>query len=746
MLHAMDTLQRAKAWSRDGRRRGIAWWRRRPRWLRRALWTVVLAWGGYLVLGNLLLNTLLHPLANRRPDAFQAQWGLAHTLFPGHVSARQVRLQGQVRDLAWDVQADQVTGRIALLPLLRRELRVPSVVAGNVGGGVRHVDRARPAPAPRAGGWTLLFERIASDSVREGHYDGLVLEGNGTAAFGFSKQLRGGPMQVLDSTVHFDRARVRSGTNTLLDGATLDGAFSIARHTHAEASGLRTLLLTDGELSLDAEGASLRGYVDPDGQFRVGLAPGGGRLQGRLVIDDGVLQPGGRLLWTAPMRGTGVAGDVLDDTLSVEMQVDDDIGLRLQVPGREGGPLDLDAELRLQGRQLPVQGALAELLPRASGHVAGRWHFPSLGWVAPLFNAPPWFALEGAGELRADLRVAGGQVAPGSHVELPEVDAVATVMGTVVSGRGRVLAELGNGDAGALQTRMEAALDGYAIAAADAPQAPFARGDNLRLDAVVDGMPARGEGLAATTARLRFSDAVVPDLRVYNRFLSGQMRIDGGQGNASADLRIDGRGNLGHGQASVRGRAARMSFAGRQLRGDLGIDARLQRADLEQRRFDLDGSKVRLRDVSFRDAAGRSRQGWWADVDLPEARIVLPAASPALVHGRVGVQARDAGFLLDLFGDADRPRWMERLVDSGKARAEGRVRWQGDTLVLDGVHARNDRYDVHARLKLSDGQRRGQLLASMGPLSAGLDLHGDRHQWHLLRAREWFEAQPALLH
>ncbi|WP_051412508.1 hypothetical protein [Pseudoxanthomonas sp. J35] len=742
----MDTLQQAKAWSRDGWRRGIAWWHGRPRWLRRALWTALLAWGGYLVLGNLFLNTLLHPLANRRPEAFQAQWGVAHTLFPGYVSARQVRLQGQVRDLAWDVQADHVAGRIALWPLLRRELRVPSVVARNVGGGVRHVDRARPAPAPRAGGWTLLFERIASDSVREGHYDGLVLEGNGSASFGFSKQLRGGPIQVLDSSVHFDGARLRAGPHTLLDGATLDGAFSIARHTHAEALGLRTLLLTDAALGLDAEGASLRGYVGPDGRFRVGLVPGGGRLHGRLVVDDGVLQPGGRLAWTAPVRGTGVAGDVLDDTLNVDVQVDDDIGLRLRVPGREGGSLDLDAELRLQGRQLPVQGTLAGLLPRASGHVAGRWHFPSLGWVAPLFNAPSWFELEGAGELRADLRVEGGRVAPGSHVELPEVAAVATVMGTVVSGRGRVLAELGSGDGGALQTRMEAALDGYAIAAADAPQAPFARGDNLRLDVVVDGMPARGEGLAATTARLRFSDAVVPDLRVYNRFLSGQMRIERGRGSASADLQLDGRGNLGQGKASVQGRDARMSFAGRQLRGDLGIDARLRRADLEQRRFDLDGSQVRLRDVSFRDAAGRTRQGWWADVDLPEARIDLPAASPALVHGRVGAQARDAGFLLDLFGGTDRPRWMERLVDSGKARAEGRVRWQGDTLVLDGVHARNDRYDVHARLELSDGQHRGQLLASMGPLSAGLGLQGDHHQWHLLRAREWFEGHPPLLH
>ena len=35
----------------------------------------------------------------------------------------------------------------------------------------------------------------------------------------------------------------------------------------------------------------------------------------------------------------------------------------------------------------------------------------------------------------------------------------------------------------------------------------------------------------------------------------------------------------------------------------------------------LDGSQVRLRNVSFHSADGQARQGWWANVDLPSARI-----------------------------------------------------------------------------------------------------------------------------
>ena len=153
----------------------LDFWRGRPRWLRRTLWSLLVAYGAYLLLGNLFLNTPLGPwTANRQPEKFQAQWGRAFTLYPGHVVARDVRLQGQVRQIYWDVQAQRVRGRLALWPLLGKEIRVPEVVASGVTGGARHVERNREPPPPRPGGWTLLFDRIAADHVLRGHFDELV--------------------------------------------------------------------------------------------------------------------------------------------------------------------------------------------------------------------------------------------------------------------------------------------------------------------------------------------------------------------------------------------------------------------------------------------------------------------------------------------------------------------------------------------------------------------------------------------
>ena len=244
MLRAMNTQTQVVGGPRAWWTAWLAFWRRRPRALRWTLWALLIAYAAYLVLGNLFLNTALEPMANRRPDAFQAQWGRAYTLFPGHVVARDVRLHGQTRHIEWQVQAQRASGRLALLPLLKKEVRIPEVVATGVSGGARHTERNREPPPPREGGWTMVFERIVSDSLRRGYMDEVVLEGNGRASFGFSKQLRGGPMEIFPSRFHFDRARVLADGEQVLERGSLGGNFAIRRHSREQAMGLQKLLLS----------------------------------------------------------------------------------------------------------------------------------------------------------------------------------------------------------------------------------------------------------------------------------------------------------------------------------------------------------------------------------------------------------------------------------------------------------------------------------------------------------------------
>ena len=77
MLPHMDMHTRAMARIRRGWAGWLGFWYRRPRWQRGVVWSLLVAYGTYLVLANLLLNTVLEPMANRRPEAFQASWGPA---------------------------------------------------------------------------------------------------------------------------------------------------------------------------------------------------------------------------------------------------------------------------------------------------------------------------------------------------------------------------------------------------------------------------------------------------------------------------------------------------------------------------------------------------------------------------------------------------------------------------------------------------------------------------------------------
>ncbi len=90
-------------------------------------------------------------------------------------------MKGQVGHTAWTLQAQRVNGRIALLPLLRRELHVPYAVADDVRSGMQRVTSEIPPPVPRDGGWILRFDQIVSDSVSGGKLGDWVVDGQGSA-------------------------------------------------------------------------------------------------------------------------------------------------------------------------------------------------------------------------------------------------------------------------------------------------------------------------------------------------------------------------------------------------------------------------------------------------------------------------------------------------------------------------------------------------------------------------------------
>jgi hypothetical protein len=737
------------------------------KWLRRLALTLVIAYGGYLLPINLLLNTpLADRLINRQPERVHTQWARAWSWWPGRLTAWAVSMQGATNRRRWQVAAARVQARVLLRPLWQREVRVPELRAEQLTasserialaqrGSKSNVLPAAPAPAPAPAfapaaspghpAWTLRFERIFSDSFDGARIDDLQLQGRGTLALGLVKRLRGGDFELLPSTLDIDAARLRWKDEELLRDARLHASTKIAAYRTGQVRGIEVLRLADIRLQLSGASAALALRHDDRGRVQVNAVAGHGQADVDLHWARGQLAAGSRAMWQAPLTGSDITGKPLQGALQLALQADQDLHLRLQLPAQPDGTLQADVDLRLRGRELPLADWRA-LLPRSSGHLAMHWRFDSLGWITRLFPQAGWLSLQGDGLVDADVQLRDGQPAAGSRVRLPEVTAVAQVMGNRIDGRAEADLRLLVDAQGRATPQLSLHMRRFAVAAVDTPQRPFVQGNDLRLQLQSAPLGASVKELRdSTRAQLSFHNAQVPDLRAYNRYLpQRQLRFAGGAGRLSGDFSVESAGSVGRGWLRAEAAGARLRMVDLSLRGDVGIDIRLRRADLHGERFVIDGSSVNLRNVSFSEPGGKASSGWWARVRLQRAQMTW--SRPISVDGSAAMETRDVGFLLSLFSrQRDYPKWIYRVVDAGQAQLSGRVHWHDELLVLDRLQARNERFQLAGRLRLRGEHRDGSLYARWGVLDAALQLNGEQRNWHLLHSRQWYDAQPDLL-
>ncbi|MGF6416929.1 hypothetical protein ABH900_000390 [Stenotrophomonas sp. AN71] len=705
------------------------------RW-RTAFYVLLGVYATYLLAGNIFLNTpLFDQVTNRKPHKFVMTTGPAITVLPGHVIAWNVHMRGHVNHTVYVLHADRASARLAILSLFRREVRVPRLQATGVSAEISRVEDAI-APPPRSDqGWTLHFDGIHSDSIRSARFGKLLIIGQGQGTVGFVKQLRGGPSELLDSTITFKDADSSFDGVQLLGDMNLTARFSYPRHYRDQAPGLAKLKLLRAALSVDARSQGLR--MDTDTlQPRIASSPVAGRLRAEMHLANGQLRPGDHLLWHVPLQ----MGDGAPDrgVLALQLNVADDLRLQARLPPRPGSGAEVDADLHIRGRDIPFQQP-AQLLERSSGTVRGEWAFTSLNWIPALFVRKPWLQLDGGGTLKADLRLRNGELIEGSTVDIPAAEAVAEVAGVRLAGTASAHGELKAGSPS--QALLAVRLPRFSARPSDAKEVRLFDGRDLALDLTGDGR--LQELRKGVRARLRFSEATIPDLAAYNRYLrSPQVHLLSGTGVLSGDATLDTDGRVGHGSARLLGQKTQARIAGLDMGGDVDVNATLRRGDFSQRHFDLSGTIVALRNVQV---GGTPRDtAWQGRVAFKRGRI--DAQSPFQVDATTDLTLSDARPLLALFAQrTDYPRWTLSLLDSGQIDAQARLRWRAGHLVVDNLQAENDRLSVRARLDLLEQRKRGDLYLRWGLLGAGIELDGDQRQWHLAKAREWFDQRPGLL-
>ncbi|WP_313436045.1 hypothetical protein [Stenotrophomonas sp.] len=707
-----------------------------PRRWRVLAWIVLGVYAAYLLAGNVFLNTpLFDRVTNRKPEKFVMRTGPAITLLPGHVIAWNVHMRGHVNHTVYVLHADRASARLALLPLFRREVRVPRLHATGVAAEVTRVDEVVPPPPRGHEGWTLRFDAIHSDSIEYARLGKLLINGQGSGTVGFRKQLRGGPSELYDSQVAFRDAHASYDGVQLLQALDLQARFSYPWHYRDQAPGVAKFELIHGSLQAHARSHGLR-LDTASRQVKITSSATTGQLQASLTLDRGQLRPGSHASWRVPLQ----LGDGAPDRGMLALQLDaaKDIRVQARLPAREGTGAALDADLRVAGTRIPFREPV-QLVERTSGRVQGEWTFTSLNWIPQLFLRKPWLQLDGGGTVRADLRLQQGELAAGSTVDIPEAAATAEVAGVRMTGTASAHGTLEAGSP--TRAQLDVRVPRFNARAGGANGDTLFDGRDLFLQLSGDGR--LREFRKDMRARLRFNNASIPDLTAYNRYLGKeQVRLLGGTGTLTGDVELDTDGRVGHGTAKLLGNGARLQVAGLDMVGDAQVDAALRRGDFKQRYFDLSGTSVQLRNVQVGQQDRKAP--WQGRVQFKQGRI--DAQAPFRVDATADLTMSDAGPLLGVFAErGDYPRWTLSLLDAGQVNASTRLRWQAGRLVLDDLQAENERLSVRARLDLVNQHKRGDLYLRWGLLGAGIELDGKQRQWHLAGAREWFDGRPALL-
>ncbi len=259
-----------------------------------------------------------------------------------------------------------------------------------------------------------------------------------------------------------------------------------------------------------------------------------------------------------------------------------------------------------------------------------------------------WLSLAGRGTLEGELRIAGGELAPGSRLVLDSPDLGVTLDETALlagsgeddsaptwvipgetyrlRGAGSVVAsvhERGLEPDDAAAGRLTVTLENLAMHRGEAPT-PLLTGQRFDLAASLPTDLAAAL-TAPDDAELSWQAATLPDVRALARFLpeDAPLMLDGGR--AALDGRLTYRTGELSGAFTLAGERVALTLQEQPLSGDLRLDLALVLLDPETRRLDLSGTRLRL------DVTGDENADALAlDLTLEAARLTSRVALDAL--------------------------------------------------------------------------------------------------------------------
>jgi len=394
------------------------------------------------------------------------------------------------------------------------------------------------------------------------------------------------------------------------------------------------------------------------------------------------------------------------------------------------------------------------LLRTVTGAIAVQGQVSSLGFLDRYLERVPGLEIEGQGRLDADVRLAAGDLLPGSRFDMrggkvratfldSVADGEATVTGTVA---GMVAGRAENGARPAATVRVD--FSAFAIApqpAAGDPEPPstYMRGAGLRL-----GITSNDLDLATPVSDLHAAidlpDGQIPDLTVYNTYLppGTGIAILSGTGRLRLHFDIDATGRTGNGEVLLTSDAAQVRFQDLELAGNLMLRAELASQSLKARTFRIAGTRLDFDRVTYREigsAPGTESPGWWSHLRLTDGTMTW--GRPLTLAGAATLEMKNSGFLLSVFDPKKKIlHGFRHLLSIEGVHAEGLLRCGDGAIEISPLRVTGGRFDLRSRLRFSKESKQGDLFLRWGKLAAGIELRDGKRTFKLRHPEAWFES------
>nr|WP_298378622.1 hypothetical protein [uncultured Halomonas sp.] len=428
----------------------------------------------------------------------------------------------------------------------------------------------------------------------------------------------------------------------------------------------------------------------------------------------------------------------------------------------------LARDIRLQGEFFletfhPAQAPGLEALAFLSGDTSLAAQADAWDVFNPYLRALEGLRLEGKGGLQGRLAIEKGVLQPGSELTLisPQLAVVLDEAALLAAndssenvspenargrryrleGKGRISARVDVQDEaqeGVVATRMALVLDDMQMRepleepAGNEP--PLLTSERFRLNVDLPRLDLTSPPRKPDSAALIWQGARLPDVAVLARFLPQDLPFNLHGGKAGLDGRLGYREGRLEGHFDLRGNRVDLTLLDNRVTSELGLDLKLKEFDLDQRRLDLSGTRLRVSALNPGDSTPLE-----TELLLREARLALDKSSNAdvsstassLSSGRMLVQGRAAelSFLNRFLPET------HSLAMHGNGLLEAELVWQEGTL-LPGSRLWVSADPMELRFLDYEASGNGRLDSSIDKASRNVDIRVSLPAFELRRQQE----------